>query len=84
MPSEFLSIDENLYAMKHQIGFRQFNPNKPAKYGLLYKSFNDARLPFTYQVLPYSGKPVDRDGPYYLKATEDNVKMLVESIEGRG
>lgn len=83
VPSEFLSIDETLYAMRHQIGFRQFNPNKPAKYGLLYKSLNDARFPFTYQVLPYSGKPVDGDGPYYLKATEDYVKMLVESMVPR-
>ena len=83
VPSEYLSIDETLYAMRHQIGFRQYNPNKPAKYGLLYKSLNDARFPFTYQIIPYSGKPVDGDGPYYLKATEDYVKNLVESIPGR-
>ena len=83
VPSEYLSIDETLYAMRHQIGFRQYNPNKPAKYGLLYKSLNDARFLFTYQIIPYSGKPVDGDGPYYLKATEDYVKNLVESIPGR-
>ena len=50
---------------------------------LLYKSLNDARFLFTYQIIPYSGKPVDGDGPYYLKATEDYVKNLVESIPGR-
>ena len=83
VPSEYLSIDETLFAMRHQIGFRQYNPNKPAKYGLLYKSLNDARFPFTYQIIPYSGKPVDGDGPYYLKTTEDYVKNLVESIPGR-
>ena len=32
--SEYFSIDETLYGMRHQIGFRQYNPNKPAKYGL--------------------------------------------------
>ena len=83
VPSEYLSIDETLYAMRHQIGFQQYNPNKPAKYGLLYKSLNDARFSFTYQIIPYSGKPVDGDGPYYLKATEDYVKNLVEFILGR-
>ena len=80
VPSEYLSIDETLYAMRHQINFRQYNPNKPAKYGLLYKSLNDARFPFTYQVVPYCGKPVDGDGPYYLNATEDYVKCLVQAL----
>ena len=42
VPSECLSIDETLYSMRHQINFRQYNLNKPAKYGLLYKSLNDA------------------------------------------
>ena len=75
--SEYLSIDETLYAMRHQIKFRQYNPNKPAKYGSLYKSLNDARFPFTYQVVPYCGKPVEGTGPYYLNATEGYVKHLV-------
>ena len=34
-PSEYLSLDETLYLMRHQIAFRQYNPNKPHKYGLL-------------------------------------------------
>ena len=53
VPSEYFSIDETLYAMRHQIGFRQYSPNKPTKYGLLYKLLNDARFPFTYQAIPY-------------------------------
>ena len=32
-PSEYLTIDETLYPMRHQIAFRQYNPNKPHKYG---------------------------------------------------
>ena len=35
---DFLSLDETLYPMRNKIGFRQYNPNKPAKYGLLFKS----------------------------------------------
>jgi len=38
VPSEYLSIDETLHSMRHQIRFRQY------KYGLLYKSLNDDRF----------------------------------------
>ena len=74
--------------MRHQINFRQYNPNKPAKYGLLYKSLNDARFAFTYQVIPYCGRSEDGTGPYYLSSTEDYVKNLVNtmprsSVKGR-
>ena len=58
------SIDETLYPIHHQIGFRQYNPNKPAKYGLLFKALSDARFPFTYQSIPYCGKTINGDGPY--------------------
>ena len=51
-PSEYLSLDETLYPMRHQIAFRQYNPNKPHKYGLLVKSLNDAHVPFTYKAVP--------------------------------
>lgn len=66
--------------MRHQINFRQYNPNKPAKYGLLYKSLNDARFRFTYQVVAYCEKLVEGTGPYYFSVTEDYVKHLVQSV----
>ena len=86
--SEYLSIDETLYSMRHQINFRYYNPNKPAKYSLLHKSLNDARFAFTYQVIPYCGRPEDGTGPYYLGSTVDYVKSLVNvmprsSVKGR-
>ena len=31
-PSEYLSIDETLYPMRHQIRFRQYNPNNGPYY----------------------------------------------------
>ena len=80
VPSEYFSNDETLYGMSHQTGFRQFNPNKPAKDELLYKSLNDVRFPFTYQFIQYCGKPANGNGPYYLNANEDYVKYLVESM----
>ena len=35
-PSPLLAIDETLFPYHSHIGFKQYNPNKPAKYGLLY------------------------------------------------
>ena len=43
--------------MRHQIAFRQYNPNKSHQHGLLVKSLNDAELPFTYKTVPNAGKP---------------------------
>ena len=46
-PSEYLSLDETLYPMRNQIEFRQFNPNKPAKYEMLFKSVNAVNYSYT-------------------------------------
>ena len=64
--------------MRTQISFKQYNPDKPAKYGILFKSLNDYRFPFTYKLLVYAGKPkVQDDTPYFISGTENNVKSLV-------
>ena len=40
VPEDYLSLDETLYPMRNQISFKQYNPDKPAKYGMLFKSIN--------------------------------------------
>ena len=77
LPSLYLSVDETLYPMRHQIAFRQYNPSKPHRYGLLLKSLNDASFPYTYKAFPYAGKPGKGEGPYYIDATENHVRYLV-------
>ena len=67
--------------MRHQIALRQYNPNRPHRYGLLVKSLNVARVPFTCKAAPYSGKPKDGNGPYYIDHAENYVKYLVEEFE---
>ena len=57
IPDDLLSIDETLYPMRNRVSFKQFNPNKPAKYGLLFKSTNSARYPYSFASAPYCGKP---------------------------
>ena len=77
--SPYLTIDETLCSMHNQISFRQFNPNKPHKYGLLLKTHNDASLPF--KSAPYAGKPPNRDGLYNIDSTKNYLKYLVNATE---
>ena len=90
-PSYYLAIDEILYPFRGRIGMKQYNPSKPAKYGLLYRSLCDAVVPYTYITLPYAGKPNDINNEakkYYVCDTDGYTKYLVEeftkinSIEG--
>ena len=79
-PGDYLSLDETLYPMQTQISFKQFNPSKPAKYGCLFKSLNAARYPYTFISSPYSGKPTEEGGQYYIQGTEAIVHYLIETL----
>ena len=90
-PSYNLAIDKTLFPFRGRIGMKQYNPSKPAKYGLLYRSLCDAVVPYTYITLPYAGKPDDINNEakkYYVCDTNGYTKYLVEeftkidSIEG--
>lgn len=82
IPSEFLSLDETLYPFRGRISMKQYNPNKPAKYGMLYRSISDARLPYTYNTLPYAGKPnVITEESEYVTGTDNYTKYLVKGLE---
>ena len=47
-PGDYLSLDETLYPMRTQTSFKQFSPSNPAKYGLLFKSVNATRYPYSF------------------------------------
>ena len=81
IPDEYLSLDETLYPMKTSIGFKQFNPSKPAKYGLLFKSINAVRYSCTFSTTPYCGKPRDQPTAYYTPGTENVAKYLVMQLQ---
>lgn len=82
IPSDFLSIDETLYPYRGRITIKQYNPNKPAKYGILYRSLSDARLPYTYNTLPYAGKPnAITEKREYVTGTDNYTKWLVKGAE---
>ena len=80
-PSEYLVIDETLYPYQGKIVIRQYNPNKPAKYGILYRSISDSRDPYIYYTLPYAGKPEEiTDDRGYVTETDNYMKYLVEGL----
>ena len=82
-PSAYLAIDETLYPYRGHIGFKQYNPSKPAKYGLLYRSLCDASIPYTYFTLPYAGKPdemCEESMKYYVTGTDEYTKYLVNNF----
>lgn len=82
-PSFYLAIDETLYPYRGRIGMKQYNPRKPAKYGLLYRSLCDAEVPYTYFTLPYGGKPDEENeeyGKYHVTGTDNYTKYLVEEF----
>ena len=45
-------------------------------YGLLFKSLNDARFPYTYNSLVYAGKPEQDDGLFYIEGIEKYTKNI--------
>ena len=79
-PGDYLSLDETLYPMRTPISFKHFNPSKPAKYGLLFKSVNAARYSYTFISSPYSGKPTEEGGQHYIQGTETIVHYLTETL----
>ena len=79
-PDEYLSIDETLYGCKNQISFKQYNSSKPQKYGLLFKSVNAVKYPFTFRTSVYSGKPIGEPGPYYISGIMPGVQSLVTQL----
>ena len=58
IPDDLLSIDKKLYPIRNKVAFKQFNPNRPAKYGLLFKNINASRYLYSFVSAPYCGKPV--------------------------
>ena len=66
--------------MRTQISFKQFNPSKPAKYGLLFKSVNVPRYPYTFISSSYSAKPIEEGGQYYIPGGEAIVHYLIKTL----
>ena len=44
-PDDFLAIDETLYPTQGSVSFKTYNKDKPAKYGLNFRSLGSSRHP---------------------------------------
>ena len=74
-------MDETLYSTRKQISFKQFNPSKPANYGMLYKSINACSYPFTFSTAVYPAKPKAEPTSYYTPGTSQIVKYLIQNLK---
>ena len=80
---EFITIDEKLEPFRGRCPFRQYIPNKPAKYGIKIFALVDARTFYTWNLEIYAG--MQPEGPYKLENGADKVVMrLVEPIFNTG
>lgn len=78
-PNEYLTIDEKLEAFRGRCSFRQYIPNKPAKYGIKIYAMVDAKNFYTVNLEIYPGK--QPEGPF-LQSNKafDVVDRLVHPI----
>ena len=80
IPSEYLAIDKIFYAYRGMVKLKQFNPNKPAKYELLFQSISDSVVPYTYFILPYALKPEIEGSEFYVTGTDEYNVYLVYKL----
>lgn len=55
-PGENVTIDEQLVGFRGRCPFRQYMPNKPAKYGIKFWVLCDSESTYVWNVQPYIGK----------------------------
>lgn len=57
VPSDFVTIDEQLYGFRGRTRFTQYMPRKPAKYGIKIWRTSDALTGYPLFGIIYTGKP---------------------------
>ena len=77
---EYLATDDTLHAHRGMVKLKQYNPKKPAKYGLLYRSISDSVVPYTFFTLPYAGKPEIEGSEFYVTGTNEYGVYLADNL----
>ena len=78
---DLLSIDKPLYPMRNKVAYKQFNPNKPVKYGLLFKRISALCYPYSFFSASYCGKPVGEPTEEYKPGTFEITKHIVSKLQ---
>ncbi|XP_055839580.1 piggyBac transposable element-derived protein 4-like [Episyrphus balteatus] len=81
IPSEYLTVDEQLLAFRGRCAFKQYIPSKPAKYGIKTFALVDAKTFYTLNLEPYVG--TQPDGPFKFKNNGEDITLrMVQPVEG--
>lgn len=81
--NNYVTIDEMLESFRGRCRFRQYIPNKPAKYGLKIIALVDSKTYYSYNLEIYAGK--QPNGPYQVNNSACSVvKRLIRPISGSG
>ena len=81
--NDYIAIDETLYQTRGGISFKTYNKDKPAKYGLNFRSLGSSRRPYICYIVPYTGKRVEVT-ENHIKNTLTVVKRNAEGYEEHG
>ena len=76
--NDYITIDETLYQTRGGISFKTYNKDKPAKYGLNFRSLGSSRHPYIYYTVPYTGKP----GEVTESHIKDTLTLRKRTVEG--
>ncbi|GBP24123.1 PiggyBac transposable element-derived protein 4 [Eumeta japonica] len=68
-----MTLDEQLLAFRGRCAFRQYIPNKPAKYGIKVFALVDVYYPYTFNLEIYAGQ--QPEGPFRLSNERHDVVM---------
>ena len=82
-PDDYIVIDKTLYPTRGVILFTTYNKEKPAQYGLHFRSRDSSRRPYIYYTVPYTRKPVEVTESH-IKDMLTLVKRIVEGYEQHG
>lgn len=81
MPTEDLTVDEQLFPTKCRCRFTQFMPQKPDKYGIKFWILSEVESKYLLNAIPYLGKD---DGRSTKGLGEQVTLQLVEPYKNKG
>lgn len=83
--TENVTVDETLRKFRGRCRFRVYMPQKPGKYGLLFRVLTDARYRYVSRMLPYTGKTSSAEGNAAERQSPTSIVMdLCKHILGSG
>ena len=83
IPTNSLTIDEQLLPMKNRCPFIVFMPNKPDKFGMKFWILAEVKLKYIVNVIPYLGA-LEKESRLGVPLAEHVVLNLTEVVQNKG